>query len=133
LITYWQANVGGANWCGKVQSLIEDGATYAPNGAAVSSSWAYYGANCLNMHNVPAGYLGAQVHLVKSDGTLCGSAPWSFNGSSADLQTSTKPLNTSSSCPAHAIYRSDAHAQHYNPDTGSWPTSNWVSSPQLQF
>jgi hypothetical protein len=134
LITYWgPVSVGGANWCGKVQSIVSDAADFPPNGGAISASWAYYGANCGNTHNVPAGYLGAQVHLVKSDGALCGSTAWSWNGSSASLWTSGKLLSPSGSCPAHASNKSEAHAQHYNPNNGNYPTSSWINSPFLTF
>ena len=132
-VTYWQANVGGANWCGKVQAQISDGTDYPPNGAAGSWSFAYYGANCLNTHNVPAGYLGAQVHLVKSGGTLCGSTPWSWNGGSNWYHSSFKALSPSGSCPAHASYRSEAHAQHWNPNTNQYVNSSWVNSPYIPF
>lgn len=73
------------------------------------------------------------VHLVRSDGTLCGSTAWSWNGSSASLWTSGKSLSPSGSCPAHASYKSEAHAQHYNPNNGNYPTSNWINSPFLTF
>lgn len=132
-VTYWEANVDGAHWCGKVQSQISDGDDAPPNGSAGSWSFGYRGADCLNTHSVPAGYLGAQVHLVKSGGTLCGSTPWSWNGSRDWNHSSWRVLNPSGSCPASASYRSEAHAQHWNPNTNQYVNSNWVNSPFIPF
>jgi hypothetical protein len=133
-VTYWGPSlVGGNYWCGKVQAQISDGGDYPPNGAAGSWSYAYYGANCFNTHNVGAGYLGAQVHLVKSGGTLCGSTPWSWNGGSSYYHSSFKALSPSGSCPANASYRSEAHAQHWNPNTNQYVNSSWVNSPYIPF
>lgn len=131
-VIYWgPTQVQGNNWCGKVSSTVED--TSTTPGFAQSLNSAMYGNNCLNYHNVPSGYLGAQVHLVRSNGTLCGSTAWSFNNSSISSHGSLKNLNPSGSCPNNGTYRSDAHAQHYNPNTTQFVVSNWVSSPYITF
>lgn len=130
IVKYW-GPAQGNNWCGKVQAEIDDQPSY--QGSAISWSLAYYGANCLNTHSVSAGYLGAQVHLVRSNGNLCGSTPWSFNASSAQSHASAKNLNPSGSCPANGTYRSSAHAEHWNPNTNQYVQSNWVNSPYIPF
>jgi hypothetical protein len=129
-VTYW-GPASGNSWCGKVQAVIDDAPSY--QGSAISWSFAYYGANCLNSHNVPAGYLGAQVELVRSNGTICGSTAWSFNGGSQSSHASAKNLNPGSFCPANGTYRSSAHAQHWNPNTNTYVKSFWVDSPYIPF
>jgi hypothetical protein len=129
-VVYWgPAPVGGSMWCGKVQATVND----AGAGFATSRSSAYFGANCGNTHNVPAGYLEAQVHLVRSNGTLCGSTPWSFNGTSGYLMNSSKTLVSSTSCPPNASYHSSAHAGHFNPNTNLYVVSNFINSPNIPF
>lgn len=129
-VNYWGPTpISGSQWCGKVVAGVDD----EGSGSASSGSLAYYGSNCLNIHNVPAGYLGAQVHLVRSDGTLCGSTAWAFNGTSASFMTSVKNLNPSGSCPASGTYRGSAHAEHWNPNTNWYVKSDWVNSPYLPF
>jgi hypothetical protein len=132
IVTYWgPVLVQGNYWCGQVQSTVDDNVGY--NGSARSSSISRFGANCGNSHTVPAGYLGAQVRLVRSNGTLCGSTPWSTNGSSTSVHFSTKTLSPTSSCPLTGTYRSDAHAEHWSPAANVYRVSNWVSSPYIPF
>ncbi len=119
-VTYWgPVNVNGTNWCGKVQAEVitgsPPGAYRPPNGGAFSHSTTWTGSLCGGNHNAPAGYLGAQVHLVRTDGTLCGSTAWSFNTGAAHEWLSILDLNPSSSCPANGTYHASAHAEHWNP------------------
>jgi hypothetical protein len=137
-VTYWgPVNVNGTYWCGKVQAEVISNSGPSPwrppNGGSTSWSYTYTGLQCGGNHNAPAGYLGAQVHLVKTDGTLCGSTAWSFNGVAAHYQESDLWLSPSSSCPANGTYHGSAHAEHWNPNTNQYVQSNWVNSPNLGF
>ena len=116
---------GGSYHCAKVRADMNTGTN--PIAYSRSSSWS--GSACGNLVNVPSGYLGAQVHLVKGDGTLCGSTAWEFNSGSAAEKFSGKFL-FQTSCPQHnASYKSEAHAQYWKTNTNSYVTSSWVSSP----
>lgn len=83
-----------------------------------------------------AGYLGAQVHLVKGQapgGTLCGSTPWQFNTSNSPFGVASRNWTQSSNCPAGVGYYSSAHGEYWNANTSKYKKSNWINSPSLNL
>lgn len=125
-VTYFgPTKVGGSTQCAKIWSTAITG---NPSGA-LSENGAYYGANCLNSNTVPAGWLGAQVKLIRANGEICGTTPWSFNPSGSSSQGSFLRLPDNASCPAGASYKSSAHAQYWNENTRLYKKSMWLDTP----
>ena len=127
-------NVGGAIQCATETAWIRDNAS--PPASAQAITTAYFGQNCLNLNSVPAGYLGAQVHLVRGQapgGTLCGSTPWQFNTSSIPIEAASRNWTQSSNCPAGVGYYSSAHGEYWNANTSTYKKSNWINSPSLNL
>jgi hypothetical protein len=99
------------------------------NPLAESENSAWKGSGCGIETNVASGWLGAQVHLVKGDGTLCGSTPWEFNSGSAWIKYSSIFLFETSCPQSGASDKAEAHAQYWNDDANSYVKSPWINSP----
>lgn len=126
-------SIGGQLQCAKVRPGVNNTAKHA-----ISESSGHSGSSCASNLNRPAGYLGAEATLLKGTsgqgGTICGFSGWGYNGSLAYLTSNLAFWNgPSGSCPSGAAYYAQARARYWRTDTGSYVTSIYRNSPNLNF